>query len=382
MTKSSGTMPVVNAWNEWDTLQEVVVGSATGACFEPTEPGNRPAVRGPADVPFPTGPKSDEAVARANEQLDGLAALLAAHGVTVRRPAPYDFSQPLRTPGFEVENQYCAVCPRDVMITLGNEILEATMSRRARYFEYEPYRKLVYEYWESDQRIAWTVAPKPTMADAMYRQEFWEWPVEERHARMHESEFCVTQDEVVFDAADMSRLGRDILVQESMTTNRAGIRWLRRTLEPKGFRVHPVHFPLDYFPSHIDCTFVPLRPGLVLTNPDRPIREAERRMFTDDGWQLVDAPEPVLTNDDMPLYCQSSKWLSMNVLSISPEKVICEEQEKPLQDLLDSFGFEVFTVPFRDVFEYGGSLHCATWDIRRDGTREDYFPSLSSHSAV
>jgi glycine amidinotransferase len=256
------------------------------------------------------------------------------------------------------------------------------MSRRARYFEYEPYRKLVYEYWESDQRIAWTVAPKPTMADSMYRQEFWEWPVEERHARMHESEFCVTQDEVVFDAADMSRLGRDILVQESMTTNRAGIRWLRRTLEPKGFRVHPVHFPLDYFPSHIDCTFVPLRPGLVLTNPDRPIREAERRMFTDDGWQLVDAPEPVLTNDDMPLYCQSSKWLSMNVLSISPQKVICEEQEKPLQDLLDSFGFEVFTVPFRDVFEYGGSLHCATWDIRRDGTREDYFPSLSSRSAA
>ncbi|MER8221542.1 glycine amidinotransferase [Streptomyces sp. NPDC094143] len=382
MTKSSGTMPVVNAWNEWDTLQEVVVGSATGACFEPTEPGNRPAVRGPADVPFPTGPKSDEAVARANEQLDGLAALLAAHGVTVRRPAPYDFSQPLRTPGFEVENQYCAVCPRDVMITLGNEILEATMSRRARYFEYEPYRKLVYEYWESDQRVAWTVAPKPTMADAMYRQEFWEWPVEERHARMHESEFCVTQDEVVFDAADMSRLGRDILVQESMTTNRAGISWLRRTLEPKGFRVHPVHFPLDYFPSHIDCTFVPLRPGLVLTNPDRPIREAERRMFTDDGWQLVDAPEPVLTNDDMPLYCQSSKWLSMNVLSISPEKVICEEQEKPLQDLLDSFGFEVFTVPFRDVFECGGSLHCATWDIRRDGTREDYFPSLSSRAAA
>jgi glycine amidinotransferase len=96
----------------------------------------------------------------------------------------------------------------------------------------------------------------------------------------------------------------------------------------------------------------------------------------------VDAPEPVLTNDDMPLYCQSSKWLSMNVLSISPEKVICEEQEKPLQDLLDSFGFEVFTVPFRDVFEYGGSLHCATWDIRRDGTREDYFPSLSSRSAA
>ncbi|MEU5020999.1 glycine amidinotransferase [Streptomyces angustmyceticus] len=369
--------PVVNAWNEWDTLREMVVGSAAGAAFEPVEPGNRPQIRGRATAPFPTGRKTAEAVARAEVELDGLAALLEAQGVTVRRPTLHDFSQPLRTPHFEVENQYCAVCPRDVMITLGNEMVEATMSRRARYFEYEPYRKLVYEYWEADPRVSWTVAPKPTMADDMYRQDFWEWPLEERHARMHASEFCITQNEIVFDAADMSRLGRDILVQESMTTNRAGIRWLKRTLEPKGFRVHPVHFPLDYFPSHIDCTFIPLRPGLILTNPDRPLRDDELPMFIKDGWKLIEAPEPVLSNDEMPAYCQSSKWLSMNVLSISPDKVICEEQEKPLQDLLSSLSFEVLTVPFRNVFEYGGSLHCATWDIRRDGAKEDYFPSVS-----
>lgn len=374
----SGTtdLPIVNSWNEWDTLREMVVGSATGAYFEPTEPGTRPQIRNRPDTPFPSGPKSDEAIAAANEELDGLARLLESQGVTVRRPEAYDFGRPLRTPHFEVENQYCAVCPRDVMITLGNEILEATMSRRARYFEYEPYRKLVYAYWEADPRASWSVAPKPTMADAMYREDFWEWPIEERHARMHAAEFCITQREVVFDAADMSRFGRDVIVQESMTTNRAGIRWLKRHLEPRGLRVHPVHFPLDFFPSHIDCTFVPLRPGLVLSNPDRPIRASQRDMFDRNGWRLIDAPEPVLDNDQMPDYCQSSKWLSMNVLSISPTKVICEEQEKPLQDLLYGLGFDVFPVPFRNVFEYGGSLHCATWDIRRDGGMEDYFPKL------
>lgn len=153
-----------------------------------------------------------------------------------------------------------------------------------------------------------------------------------------------------------------------MTTNRTGIRWLRRHLEPKGFRIHPVHFPLDFFPSHIDCTFVPLRPGLVLTNPERPLRQGEERLFLSNDWELVDAPPPTLTNDEMP----SSKWLSMNVLSISPTKIVCEEQEKPLQDLLDKLGFEIFPIPFRDVFEYGGSLHCATWDVTRDGSAEDF----------
>ncbi|MDI3389362.1 glycine amidinotransferase [Streptomyces sp. B-S-A8] len=374
---SDNGLPVVNSWNEWDPLQEIVVGSADGAAFEPTEPGNRPQVRDGSAASFPTGPKSAEVKALANEELDGLAVLLTAQGVTVRRPDTYDFSLPVRTPHFEVESQYCAVCPRDVMITLGNEIVEATMSRRGRYFENEPYRRLVYEYWESDPRVSWTVAPKPTMSDAMYRADFWDWAIEERHQRMHASEFCVTQAEVVFDAADMIRFGRDIVVQESMTTNRAGIRWLKRTLEPKGFRVHPVHFPLDFFPSHIDCTFIPLRPGLILTNPDRPIHSDERPLFTENGWQLVDAPEPMLSNTDMPKHCQSSKWLSMNVLSISPTKIICEAQEKPLQDLLHDLGFEVFPVPFRNVFEYGGSLHCATWDIRRDGGPEDYFPSLT-----
>ncbi|MFI0742971.1 glycine amidinotransferase [Streptomyces sp. NPDC021100] len=367
--------PLVNSWNEWDPLREIIVGVADSACFEPSEPGYRPALRD-SDEPFPTGPKPAEMVDRANEQLDGLVRVLQAQGVTVRRPDAVDLTRSVKTPTFEVANQYCVVCPRDVMITLGNEIVEATMSRRARYFEYQAYRKLVYSYWNADPRVTWTVAPKPSMADAMYREDFWEWPLEKRHAEMHNSEFCVTQDEVVFDAADMSRFGRDILVQESMTTNRAGIHWLKRHLEPRGFRVHPVHFPLDFFPSHIDCTFVPLRPGLVLTNPERPLREGEERMFHDNGWELVEAPQPTSANDEMPRYCQSSKWLSMNVLSVSPDKVVCEEREKPLHDLLDKLGFEVLPVPFRDVFEYGGSLHCATWDVHREGGREDYFPRL------
>ncbi|MET9440580.1 glycine amidinotransferase [Streptomyces sp. NPDC006610] len=373
---------VVNSWNEWDPLEEMVVGSADNANFEPVEPGSRPAVRNAPGEPFPTGPKSQDAIDLANAELAGLAALLESQGVTVRRPQPHDFSRPVVTPDFEVPNQYCAVCPRDVMITMGNEIIEATMSRRARYFEYQPYRKLVYEYWNADPRVLWTTAPKPSMADDMYREEFWDWPLEKRHAEMHSFEFCINQDEVVFDAADMSRLGRDILVQESMTTNRAGIRWLKQHLEPRGFRVHTVHFPLDFFPSHIDCTFVPLRPGLILTNPERPLREGEEKMFYANDWELVEAPQPVLTNDEMPKYCQSSKWLSMNVLSISPTKVIVEEQEKPLQELLAKYDFEVFTVPFRHVFEYGGSLHCATWDVRRTGTREDYFPNLDYRPLV
>ncbi|AOW98079.1 glycine amidinotransferase [Moorena producens PAL-8-15-08-1] len=371
---------IVNSWNEWDELEEMVVGIADYASFEPKEPGNHPKLRNQnlaEIIPFPSGPKDPKVLEKANEELNGLAYLLKDHDVIVRRPEKIDFTKSLKTPYFEVANQYCGVCPRDVMITFGNEIMEATMSKRARFFEYLPYRKLVYEYWNKDEHMIWNAAPKPTMQDSMYLENFWELSLEERFKRMHDFEFCITQDEVIFDAADCSRLGKDILVQESMTTNRTGIRWLKKHLEPRGFRVHPVHFPLDFFPSHIDCTFVPLRPGLILTNPERPIREEEEKIFKENGWELITVPQPTCSNDEMPMFCQSSKWLSMNVLSISPTKVICEEREKPLQELLDKHGFEVFPLPFRHVFEFGGSFHCATWDIRRKGECEDYLPNLN-----
>ena len=375
---------LVESWNEWDPLEEIVVGTAVGACFSPTEPGHQPKIRDPhigANVPWPRGPKKASIIDAAERQLEGLAELLRSEGVIVKRPPPQRFDVRIQTPTFEVPNMYCATCPRDVMITIGREIIEAPMSRRARFFEYLSYRPLVQEYFCDDPGMAWTAAPKPSMADEMYEPEFWERTLAQRHADMHAYRFCVTNEEPLFDAADMTRMGKDVFVQESMTTNAQGISWLTRHLESRGLRVTALHFPYDLFPSHIDCTFVPLRPGLILTNPERPLVEQEARLFREHGWRLVDAPQPVSSNDEMPAFCQSSKWLSMNVLSLGPNKVICEAREAPLIQLLKELNFEVIELPFRDVFEFGGSLHCATWDIRRSGSCEDYFPNYSSYTA-
>ena len=178
----------------------------------------------------------------------------------------------------------------------------------------------------------------------------------------------------------MMRCGKDIFVQLSMTCNNAGIEWLRRELEPHGLRVHRVRFPYDLAPSHLDCTFVPLRPGLVLTNPERPILEEDAAIFRANGWRFIDAPQP--TNPIRPWASQSSKWLSMNVLSVSPTCVVAEEQEVALHELLEAEGFEVIKVPFRAVYEFGGGLHCATWEILRDDAAEDFFPIEASTSAA
>ena len=45
------------------------------------------------------------------------------------------------------------VCPRDVVMTVGNEIVEATMCKRSRYFEYRPFRPLIKHYFDHDPRV-------------------------------------------------------------------------------------------------------------------------------------------------------------------------------------------------------------------------------------
>ena len=39
---------------------------------------------------------------------------------------------------------------------------------------------------------------------------------------------------------------------------------------------------------------------------------------------------------------------------------------------LEDYGFEVLQIPYRNVYEFGGSLHCSTWDINRDDEKKSF----------
>ena len=379
---------LVNRWTDFDPLQEVILGIADNACFPPLEPachsefndqnnkyGARMSHPFSEHLPWPTGPKLKKFIDAANIQLEGFKELLEGEGVTVRRPDPNlcNFNVGIKTPDFKSPTQYCAVCPRDVVMTVGKEIVEATMSKRSRFFEYRPLRPLIKSYFDRDPNMIWTAAPKPLMGDDSYNTAFWDWPLEERIERMHKYEYSLSEKEIMFDAADCLLIGDIMFVQHSMTTNLCGIRWLKRHFAQTGIQVQTLHFPYDLYPSHIDATFVALRDKFILTNPDRPVIEEEVKIFRQNDWRLIDVPFYTTTHEH-PVMCQSSRWLSMNVFSIGPNKVVVEAGETPLINMLEQeYGFDVCPVPYRSVFEFGGSLHCSTWDVRRDGDKKNYF---------
>ena len=102
---------------------------------------------------------------------------------------------------------------RDILLVIGDEIIESPMAWRSRFFEYRAYRPLIKEYFK--QGAKWTTAPKPQMADELYDLNY---PVKDSMHRIElaaQGKFVTTEFEPCFDAADFVRAGKDIFVQRS-----------------------------------------------------------------------------------------------------------------------------------------------------------------------
>ena len=365
---------VVNSWNEWDPLKHVIVGRADGTMVQAPEPS---VERDWPEFGFPAGtsgrlPKEMEQ--KANEQLDNYVRILEKRGIRVDRPTRIDFGQAVETPDWKQGSMFGCMPPRDVLLTVGHEILEATMSYRSRWFEYLCYRPLLERYFREDPSFRWEAAPKPRLTQDSFKKdylrEFKALSKEQRLERAMARDWGLTEKEPLFDAADVGRFGKDLFVQQSTTTNAAGIEWLRRHFA--NHRIHSVIFK-EESPMHIDATFLPLRPGLALANRRRiPLVEEHVELFRRNDWELIECAEPAHDKKAPLSFC--SIWLSMNFLLLDTKTVCVEASEVAQMEQLDKLGFAVIPVPFWDVAAFGGGLHCATADVYREGTCEDYFP--------
>jgi glycine amidinotransferase len=371
---SEGQKTIVNSWNEWDPLKHVILGRADGTMVQAPEIAVQ---RDWPDHGYPLGkygPYPEEMTEMANEQLDNFAKILEDRGIRVDRPTPLDFSQRVQTPDWVQDTMFGCMPPRDLLLTVGNEILEATMSFRSRWYEYLCYRPLLEQYFKDDPNFRYEAAPKPRLNEETYKKDWWKnWKAmseEEKWQKAEESDWIPTEKEPLFDAADVVRCGKDLFVQKSMVTNEAGIDWLQRHYPDH--RVHMVRYR-EHAPWHMDSTLIPLRPGLVMINPIRtPLEPGQKELFEKNDWEVLMAPKSVLEKKRDMTFC--SIWLNMNLLVLDPKTVCVEASETPVMELLDKHGFDVIPVPFYEVSPFGGGLHCGTADVFREGKLDDYFP--------
>jgi N-dimethylarginine dimethylaminohydrolase len=352
----TGLMSRVWSCNEWDRLEEVIVGNPLNARFPAPDKSTQVAEfpdRSLAEIP--RGPFPQKIVEETEEDLNEFVRILEGQGVTVKRPDTWPHEAKFSTVHWESHGYY-NYCPRDVLLVIGDHIIETPNVIRSRAQETYSYRTLLMEYMKSGAK--WYGAPKPMLLDSLFDGFDPEKPTPRN-------------DEPAFDAANVLRFGRDLIYLVSATGNELGGHWLQSILGDQ-FRIH--FLKGVYYGSHIDSTLVALRPGLVLANPGRLNDDTLPKILKQ--WKVIYSP-PMENTDrydaDYLSKCIGSDWIDMNAFSISPDLVVVDRNQPTLIKLLEREGLDVIPLKLRHSKLLGGGPHCVTLDVRRAGTLETYF---------
>ena len=306
---------MINSYNEWDPLEEIVVGSATYANWPSTDPifAQEGVKTTWTETPVPSGPVPQWIIDEANEDLDALADTLTKLGVTVRRPKEMNFQ--------ESGGMY-NYCPRDRLLIAGSTVIDTAMMYPCRDQEIQA---LDFVINDADQVL--------TM------------PKNSGH---------------VLDAANILRLGKDkYLFLESASGNKLAWYWLLANL-PTTTSMEICNF---YSGVHIDSTVVPLREGLVLLNASRVNKTNCPHAF--DDWEKIWVSDDQIVAQDFYQYPYASKWIGLNMLVVDPNTVIVDAAQHILIELLARKNFTVIPRTLRHSRTLGGGFHCVTLDLRR-----------------
>ena len=348
-------MSVVWSCNEWDQLEEVIVGNPLRARFPTADRSTQLAeFPGRSLEEIPQGPFPQRIIEETEEDLNAFVAVLEELGITVKRPETWPHEAKFSTIHWESKGYY-NYCPRDIMLVIGDHIIETPNVIRSRAQESFSYRTMMVDYLMSGAK--WYSAPKPMLLDSLFEVD--------------RDKPTPRNDEPAFDAANVLRLGRDLIYLVSGTGNEMGGQWLQ-TILGDAFRVH---FLKDvYYGSHIDSTIVALRPGLILCSPGRINDDTLPEILKQ--WEVIYSPPMESTGGcDADYLSRSigSKWIDMNLFSINPNLVVVDQDQTALIKLLEKQGLNVIPLKLRHSKMLGGGYHCITLDIRRKGTLQRYF---------
>ena len=377
----------LNSHNEWDPLKAVVVGTVEG--FSPglefRNPGPKPwdCISALVGKAYPKWYIDEVA-----EDLEGLCAIFRRAGVATMRPQWSEASTRFETPnwtaaGFDIYNV------RDLHVVFGDTLVVSAPSSRFRLFESYAFHDLFYRHF-FDNGFRWISAPLPRLrGEYLHEIRRPSSDLETTEETLHQSlsrgltqKFhYLDEHEIIFDAANIIRAGRDILFLVSSTGNRKAATWLANVLGAD-YRVHVTN---AYRSSHLDSTILPLRPGVVLLNGARVDERTCPAIFTD--WdkmfftEVAPVPEAEVEfhqNVRVPAYNElltlgvesllnhiSSPWAGLNVLSLDPRTVLVHDRQTDMIRMLERKGFTVVPVRMRHCYTMLGGLHCTTLDVVR-----------------
>ncbi len=336
---------MVKCNNEWGKLKETFVGTIDNANM-PTHGKDLHAINYADKKEIPQnelGFFDKKVYDETYEDLENLVSLLKDCDVKVRRPKTIDTQKTISNGLWETD-QYYTFCPRDSVTVIGDLIIESPMSLRSRQYETFSFREDFIEYMNHGAK--WISAPRPKLTDDSYQID-------------DLSKLTLTENEPVFDAANILKSNNDILYLVSNTGNKLGAKWLQNILGSQ-YKVHVLENMYSY--SHLDSTIALLREGLCLLNPSR-VNENNMPEFLK-SWDKIWSP-PMIDIGYHKVQ-RASTWIGVNLLSIDENTVVVDNTQKDLIKELKKYGIESLDCRIRHARTLGGSFHCVTTDIERE----------------
>jgi glycine amidinotransferase/scyllo-inosamine-4-phosphate amidinotransferase 1 len=297
--------------DEWSPLKKVMVGSAKYANWPTTDPvfAQESSKTTWTQTPVPHGPVPEWIVNQADEDLNALAYTLHQLGIQVERPAPRNFP---------VTHGMYNYCPRDRFLIYGSTIVDPAMMYPCRDQERECYDYVFHAH--------------------------------------HDIRVMPRDQGMIMDAANVCRLGDQMLFLESASGNRKAYEWLCDQFP--NVNIELCNF---YSGVHIDSTIVPLRDGLVLLNASRVTKENCPQVFK--NWDKIYIDDVVA--QDFYQYPYASKWIGLNMLIVDPTTAIVDKNQTMLIKKLEQHDINVIPLELRHSRTLGGGFHCVTLDLVR-----------------
>jgi N-dimethylarginine dimethylaminohydrolase len=356
----------LNSHNEWDTLKEIIIGRPNArATLIFKKPVSKKVMKQAVQLAYEAYPQ--KMLDEVNEDLEELCDVIKEFGVKIFRPNISDIHQVYTTPYFSASAEH-AFNPRDLYLIVGDTVIESPSQEKHRYFEAQAYYDIMYHYFNEGSR--WISGPKPKLKE---NKTYFE----DDHKNIK-----LLEHEILFEAATIVRMGRDLLYQVSRSGNQIGAKWLQSVLGGQ-YRVHTTD--QIYHDSHIDSTVLCLRKGLVLLNASRvnknncpPVFNKWEKIWFD---KIIPYPPEILDfhqNTRLKIYKKllklgfesnlnriHSEWVGMNLLSLDPKTVVVDKIQTNLIKILEKRGLTCIPISFRYSYIMGG-IHCCTLDTVRD----------------
>jgi len=369
-------MNTVNSHNEWDPLEEVIVGDGFPTSLPLLDLSFNlffhDNLRNTNQKQYEFGNPPYYSIKKRHceehsEDLEKFCELLKSLNIKVRRPKKPQRLEQIKTPLWS-SNNHPALNVRDMAMIVGDTIIESSPVCRFRYFENDFLHHLFLEYFKGGSK--WIQSPKPLMTDNSFDLSY----INEDDGKQHyidlqrKTHYMDCGYEIMFDTANCVRMGKHILMNVANENQKLGAQWLQNTLG-NDYKVLTVSLT----DSHIDSSFLPLKPGVAIVT-----REYIKEKLPPElqSWDIIYIPMRDRSEEDYKSQGikLASPRVELNVFSISPELIVCHsEYEKILNKLLKKHNIEAIGTPFRHCEIFSGGHHCTTLDIRRKGILENYF---------